>query len=56
MSYSSDQVDLNQVKRFKNALRPSLKFPASKGDLLALAEALEELASEVRQDAADRPS
>lgn len=54
MSYSSDQVDLAQVKRFKNALRPSLKFPASKGDLLALAEALEELAAEIRGEASSR--
>lgn len=54
--YNSENINREQVERFKTSLRPSLKFPASKTDLLALAEALEELATEVRQDAADRAS
>jgi hypothetical protein len=50
--FNSNQIDRAQVDRFKEAIRPTLKFPAGKLELYALAEALEELAAEFRKDAA----
>lgn len=55
MSFSSSDIDRCLVDRFKDIFRPSLKFPSSKLDRLALAEALEELAAEVRGEASKRP-
>jgi len=49
VTYNSAQIDRAQVERFKNAIRPTLKFPATQPQRFALAEALEELATELRQ-------
>lgn len=51
MSYNSQYIDLVLVAKFKDSLRPSLKFPGGIPEKLALATALEELAVELRQDA-----
>lgn len=48
--YNSDHIDEAVVIRFKNSIRPTLSFPMSKLDRLALAVALEELAVELRQE------
>jgi len=50
MTYNSAQIDREQVDRFKNTLRPTLQFPTTYQQRLALAEALEELAVEFRQE------
>lgn len=46
--FSSQEIDRGQVERFKQAFRPTIAFPVGRGEALALAEALEELAAEVR--------
>lgn len=56
MSFSSDQIDRAQVERWKNSFRPTVKFPMGKEEAFALAEALEELAAEIRQDASRQTS
>lgn len=52
--YNSSEINPDTVRRFKTALKPTIAFPMSTLEKLALASALEELAAELRQEA--RPS
>jgi hypothetical protein len=54
--FNSNQIDRAQVERWKIAFRPTIKFPMGQLEAYALAEALEELAAEIRLDASKQPS
>ncbi len=51
MSYNSEQLDKKLVAQFKAAFRPTINLPLTPPERLALAEALEQLAHEIRTEA-----